>query len=1464
MKFFVLLILMILTGCVIEDPNKVDKSLIKIQDPEFSFEGIESAIAISHKGFQVSFAPAVGGSGQFDYNLYVDGNFGQSVASVASENAGVDSHGKLNVFVNNLTFRSIPYSLVVRASDRVALVEDRNTVAIVLPVLGYETPLFNGAIKLENVQGALGKSALSVSWSLAEPSRQKTDDIFGPPNPYDISGYVIYYQKAGDVTPNSAFLASASSTSYTITGLDESSFYTVWVQAKDSQTPGVQDGNLVKFTKSTKPESEIKFSGIATASAPANYTGLYSLQATWPSASGDFSKYRIFFTEDNTSATNEIVNPASPSTLFSYVDVSISAENTNVTSHQFVAGLPGKLFKVFVVACDASCANFDTESTTTFLTASTTPPVAPFFGGTTIVFGIDTAEINWLPSASPDEGQGAYDGYRVTQRVCSTPLLCVERILTNTAGSGPGETQVLTVNPTKLSKKVNITGLTTNTSYCFKVESSLSAGGPPTRVHELGYSPLLCGIPQYQMAPPPEIIPEDYLGPGNQQMSRNCRDPMTDGFTVRWKGPVTGTYNQFEVFVQELTTLQPSIDWNANPTTVVPFNVSSAYYVEQVANKIAGTTIGVGIRAVYDNGTKYYGQKTFISCLIEIQKVVPQGWLSIMAIGLKNDALLGESVPESFALRDDVMADPTTIDNGGAPYRISSRGHVNEMLASSAFPFEFPLLSKNYNQGSLLPAAGRSNVLGGMARFTWKDFQFEDGSNFSQGASAGTVGYNVYRRPYLDLHGTTPPLATDSGWGTPLNPVLIKANIVNMAPKPNFSQAEFIDYTIPAAGSATDAKVYWYKVEPYIGTTKVNLVAVPGDYILKIVVPPQDMAMAHHWMLNKEACERINKPYDRDHQYRCSYNGVGSRRFPLGASSGPLYLDFSGHLLIDRFELGCNFTNAVSACLKTNLDPATEVNKVFSCFGEPGCSTATHGIKAGACVGINTREINIGVGADGAIPTLVTNTTDGTVWYNRGSRKRNGSYDLPADSCFLRTGGVWKSIEEAIDNTETTPLVQANVISTAVSNKAGLPPLTMVSQENFSKICGNFSVDLKSSTSTLRAYKKRLPRKDEYVALMADPIEATNYSDHYEGSVSSRYNMGCNTKHGYNYAQGSRVNPTTLFAYEKNHAKANSGVFGQGINQLNLHHFRYPKTTITESSGFEYAATGPVFASGSQGYDSTAACTFRYGIQDIMGNVPEFAGDVFRCITASECYPIQYSQDTSIIQESHTMAGDPNKVLNFTMDLGVNRIGYPHYDISLVGSYAGYGTNYAAPKNPVIYSYSEWYNVYLNPGVYPGYQKNIFTTAPYFSKFAGLPLNCQGADCVGGEDSMAYSLAATTVGWQPNPIGPNLLLSAIGNDKAKSEIAIPPTDMTTHGNGNSNWLMNKRIGYVVGGFPCNSQNLSANYGSYANHKHNQACDSNDLAQGRYSYTMTVSELKYPDVTGRCSVKIEEDENGKFQ
>ena len=109
------------------------------------------------------------------------------------------------------------------------------------------------------------------------------------------------------------------------------------------------------------------------------------------------------------------------------------------------------------------------------------------------------------------------------------------------------------------------------------------------------------------------------------------------------------------------------------------------------------------------------------------------------------------------------------------------------------------------------------------------------------------------------------------------------------------------------------ARVYLYKVEiVYNGVT----IPLNGEEnIIRVVLPPPNMSFAHRKIINRTMCldlskdgesREINK-YPGGH-YSCSYNGLGASSLSVPWFSADTVFDIGGDLLIDRFELGCNWT----------------------------------------------------------------------------------------------------------------------------------------------------------------------------------------------------------------------------------------------------------------------------------------------------------------------------------------------------------------------------------------------------------------------------------------------------------------------------------------------------------------------------------------------------------------------------
>src|SRR5690606_23463726 len=129
--------------------------------------------------------------------------------------------------------------------------------------------------------------------------------------------------------------------------------------------------------------------------------------------------------------------------------------------------------------------------------------------------------------------------------------------------------------------------------------------------------------------------------------------------------------------------------------------------------------------------------------------------------------------------------------------------------------------------------------------------------------------------------------------------------------------AFFTDYSVNSLKEIHDqtngrdvdrARIYYYKIVPVFDGKELNYLANTNHHIVRVTLPPPNMALVHRWMANRSHCFEMDKNIDLSDNYSCSYNGIGAtgRSFPF--RTGNTKYDQKGDLLIDRFELGCRFT----------------------------------------------------------------------------------------------------------------------------------------------------------------------------------------------------------------------------------------------------------------------------------------------------------------------------------------------------------------------------------------------------------------------------------------------------------------------------------------------------------------------------------------------------------------------------
>ena len=274
-KFMTLIILaltLLLSACVgtIEDTSKKTNTSNNKKLSDLVFDGITEAIPMSHNKVRVGFKLASGGSGDFSYLVYLNGNFDNSVAAVDASLVTLDAQDVAHIIVPNLSIGTT-YTFAIKVYDKVTEITDTNKVFLNATTFSTEVPNFDGINSLENVAGKSGETSLKVSWNMATPSVATAGGFGG--DVHDISGYNIYYGTSATEMTNVIPVSGSDTLSYTLNGLQSDTAYYVKVRAKDSNNPAVEDGNLEYLVKKTLTTKPISFGGVASVEIPTDSTG---------------------------------------------------------------------------------------------------------------------------------------------------------------------------------------------------------------------------------------------------------------------------------------------------------------------------------------------------------------------------------------------------------------------------------------------------------------------------------------------------------------------------------------------------------------------------------------------------------------------------------------------------------------------------------------------------------------------------------------------------------------------------------------------------------------------------------------------------------------------------------------------------------------------------------------------------------------------------------------------------------------------------------------------------------------------------------------------------------------------------------------------------------------------------------------------------------------------------------------
>ena len=1288
LKNYLLQNLRLLTSCIIvpfylascvgtvEDAEEIIQS-IKKEDVQLYFDGVTACVATSDKKVQVAFPKASLKKGaadpnEFIYKVYLNGNFDVTVASGSAKNLLSDSNGHFFIEVPNLSLNTF-YSFSVRVQEPSTGAQDSNLATCSVRTMNSKLPIFDGAQEVVPAAGVDGQTTIDVKWNTAQAAEYLLGGV--PAAGYKVTKYNIYQSSGSDSLDSMVLISTLTDSSVTpvtkfqATGLLKGQNYYFMVRAVDES--GREDKNVKIIGARTKTPQTVFFSGVSTVASVKNSSGYSSLVATWPLPAGDFNVYRVFAVPETSNFfSSSSIDPNDPTYLIGEVF------NLSTVSYMITGLTANTTYNVFVVACLKDSNGCTTKAgDNKHLSAKTTPPLAPFSGVSQVqaqsgASGLSNVDLIWSPPAT---GSGVCDGIRVFNganpiKSCSDPLLATS------------EACVASTNVACSTSGISISNLEPGKEYCFgaKVyeQSRLQEG-------DLG---LKCITTQFESPIFQQTPTCTALAGGNK-------------LKIDWQYPnPEGLFNNFVIMAKKDNGAPlVSTTWINNAKAIfegrenenlVPIADRYKYYIRSKATRtytltglmpdtnyqiLVKTSMNVGSTFYYDRGA------TILNCKTGELTLDFPGWEHILSVGPRINGLVDHRATSSTEFL--YTGYPTTTALTSVPF--AAHGIEKETIKTVD---TIPILKVD-RYGTATKSSDN-----GIVQLIWNEFKTNDGKKVSQylfdeGITVGPQdGYYVYRKTVSSF--STPEEyenalnqigGSNSGW-----------QVVNtdgpLVPDAN-GRMVFSDYLPegfhPVNGTGTGefrdkantGKVIWYTVRYRIDNKAAPFTAgVNKDAIVAVIIPPANMASIHHWMANKKNCEILNREYDKNNAYRCLYGGLGAKEI-----DNNYYYDMKGHVLVDRWQLGCNFSrnDEEKYCRKFSSDTVPIVNYLLSSTRDlaQGTYSLTYEAEAkgkdGDCnlydyyAAYNGTEY---VMLDGAAATWRLNARN----YMPNAKKGTVAFNNATNECMLRVSDLltssasnnqdtgWKSVQgsalepldgkvqetilpKAIANeflkrvypTNNDPNNGKGAAHLLSSNDSSLPPILGVTQTQAYYLCQGHDVRLQVGSLTSVPIRKRLLTTNENITASM-PHMLSNVNSLYKVEHNSpqpawysSFTADAMTRYyGFKRATYAAAVPGTT-SYTNIRGACNSVKPGYGSHS-NVGANRWSgvlNDAFSPQGNYSLESMmrgGPLFVTGSYDvsgylvdnmYEGTEVCMSGFGVQDYIGNTDIWLNEKVLCRT---------------------------------------------------------------------------------------------------------------------------------------------------------------------------------------------------------------------------------------------------------